>query len=214
MYNFTKNQCDGANETGSSTAMELEEAKLCFHFLKDKGLSVDTFVSDRHKGIAKWIRQTQPRTIHFFDIWHVTRSIHKKLFKASKKKGLEKITYWLKGVRNHLYWCVTSTVQGFKELILAKWKSFMFHVADKRKHHPNSLFTTCAHEDISPRKWIKIGTKEHEKMSTILLNKRILNDIQNLSPDTQTSCLEGFHATLNFWHPKMLCFSWMGTFCR
>lgn len=57
------------------------------------------------------------------------------------------------------------------------------------------------------------GTKEHDKMSTILLNKKILNDIQKLSPDTQTSCLEGFHATLNYWHPK-ICFSWMGTLCR
>jgi hypothetical protein len=26
--------------------------------------------------------------------------------------------------------------------------------------------------------------------------------------------LEGFHSTLNQWHPKMLCFSWLGTYCR
>lgn len=137
--------------------MELEGAKRCFQFLKDKELSVDTFISDRHKGIAKWIKETQPKTSHYFDIWHVARSIHKKLFKASKKKGFEIIAYWLRGVRNHLYWCVTSTVQGFQELIVAKWRSFMFHVADKHKDHPNSLFTSCAHKDITPRKWIKIG---------------------------------------------------------
>ena len=103
--------------------MELEGAKRCFHFLQSKELSVDTFISDRHKGIAKWIKQTQKsQTSHFFDIWHVARSIHKKLFKASKEKGYENIKYWLNGVRNHLYWCVTSTELGFEELILAKWK--------------------------------------------------------------------------------------------
>lgn len=41
-----------------------------------------------------------------------------------------------------------------------------------------------------------------------------MNDIKKLSNDAQTSCLEGYHATLNFWHPKMICFSWMGTYCR
>lgn len=34
----------------------------------------------------------------------------------------------------------------------------------------------------------------------------LLNDIRNLSSEAQTSCLEGFHATLNHWHPKMICF--------
>lgn len=37
---------------------------------------------------------------------------------------------------------------------------------------------------------------------------------KKLSADAQTSCLEGFHSTLNHWHPKMVCFSWLGTFCR
>ena len=138
--------------------MELEGAKRCFHFLQSKELSVDTFISDRHKGIAKWIKQTQPKTSHFFDIWHVARSIHKKLFKASKEKGYENIKYWLNGVRNHLYWCVTSTELGFEELILAKWKCSNTH-----KDHPYSLFTACAHEEIAQRRWNKIGRYDSTK---------------------------------------------------
>ncbi|KAK3728961.1 hypothetical protein QZH41_016823, partial [Actinostola sp. cb2023] len=35
-----------------------------------------------------------------------------------------------------------------------------------------------------------------------------------MSPEAQTSCLEGFHSTLNYWHPKMISFSWLGTYCR
>lgn len=46
------------------------------------------------------------------------------------------------------------------------------------------------------------------------MNTSIQNDIKKLSPDAQTSSLEGFHSTLNQWHPKMLCFSWLGTYCR
>lgn len=51
-------------------------------------------------------------------------------------------------------------------------------------------------------------------MKQILMNTRILNDIKKLSSEDQTSCLEGFHSTLNQFHPKMICFSWLGAYCR
>jgi len=42
----------------------------------------------------------------------------------------------------------------------------------------------------------------------------LLGDVKKLSPEAQTSALEGFHATLNYWHPKMISFSWLGSYCR
>ena len=59
-----------------------------------------------------------------------------------------------------------------------------------------------------------LGTAAYDKVTSLLSNKLMLKDIGNLSSDAQTSCLEGFHATLNHWHPKMIGFSWLGTFCR
>ena len=112
--------------------MELQGAKPCFDFILLAGLAICVFISDRHLGIAKWIRENHPKTSHFYDIWHVARSITKKLVKAGKQKGYEKITYWVKGVQRHLY----------------------------------------------------------------------------RQANAQTSCLEGN------WHPKMMCFSWLGTYCR
>ncbi|PFX22584.1 Neuropathy target esterase [Stylophora pistillata] len=77
-----------ANQTGSSNAMELEGAKLCFDYLqRDLGLTVKVFVSDRHRGIAKWIIECQPSVTHFFDQWHVAKGLVKKLLAASKQKG-------------------------------------------------------------------------------------------------------------------------------
>ena len=58
------------------------------------------------------------------------------------------------------------------------------------------------------------GTAAYDKLTSILTAKLLLGDIKKLSPDAQTSCLEGFHATLNHWHPKMIGFSWLGSFCR
>ena len=39
--------------------MELEGAKRAFLFLQSAGVAVKAFISDRHRGIAKWIRECQ-----------------------------------------------------------------------------------------------------------------------------------------------------------
>ena len=120
-------------------------------------VKIPIFISDRHRGIALWIRTCQMSTRHFFDIWHVSRSVCKLLLKYSNEKGSEIIKNWIKGVKNHLYWCVMSTKLGFESMILAKWTSFMRHVSNKHTDHKNPLFPNCVHQEIHCRRWIKNG---------------------------------------------------------
>ena len=75
----------------------------------------------------------------------------------SKEHGCEVIKTWIKGVRNHIYWCATSTTQGFEDMILAKWNSFMRHVSNKHKDHDIPIFRECAHGELQPHAWIKVG---------------------------------------------------------
>jgi len=75
-----------SNEAGSSNATELEGVKRCFTSLHQQNVRVDTFISDRHKGITKWLRECQRETKHFFDIWHIARSITKKMLKVGREK--------------------------------------------------------------------------------------------------------------------------------
>ncbi|XP_015761747.1 PREDICTED: uncharacterized protein LOC107340861 [Acropora digitifera] len=203
-----------SNETNGANQTELEGLKRCFKFMEQAGVPVKTFISDRHRGNAKWIREAKTQTVHYYDIWHVARSLWKKLLKASKEGGCEKISSWMKGIRRHLYWCATSTKPGFGALIVAKWSSFLRHVANIHSDHPNELYKKCHHEPLQDRLWIKRGTAAHDKLKNVLLNKTLLKDIANLSPEAQTSSLENFHATLNHWHPKMLGFSFLGSWCR
>ena len=42
--------------------MELDGAKRCFKFLKDSGLQIPIFISDRHKGIANEGKRRKPNT--------------------------------------------------------------------------------------------------------------------------------------------------------
>ncbi|CAH1242316.1 Hypp6572 [Branchiostoma lanceolatum] len=203
-----------SNECKNSNAMELEGAKRSFAFLSDAGLAVKTFISDRHKGIGSWLREEQKGTAHFYDLWHVCKSLVKELRKACKDKGCEVIKDWLKSIKKHLYWCALSTSQGFGELIVAKWKSIVRHIAGKHDDHPDTSFPTCAHGPLEQeRKWIFSGSKAHDKLSAVLLKKDRLADIKKLSSVAQTSCLEAFHSTLNHWHPKMTHFPWMGSYC-
>lgn len=43
--------------------------------LTDYGLSIDVLVTDRHRQIAKWIRENLSNVTHYFDVWHVAKGI-------------------------------------------------------------------------------------------------------------------------------------------
>ena len=139
-----------ANETGSNSKMELEGAKRCFSFIKKSGIAIRKFVSNRHTRIAKWIRETQHDTSHIVDVWHVARSVTKKMLKAVKVKNCECIKDWVKAVRNHLYWCATSTKEGFGEMIHAKWMSFLRHVRNVHHTHLKCLQNVHMRSQSSP----------------------------------------------------------------
>ncbi|XP_065065424.1 uncharacterized protein LOC135691494 [Rhopilema esculentum] len=180
----------------------------------DSEVLVSQFVSDRHRGVAKWLREEHPAIKHYFDIWHIARTLTKKLIKAGNENNCQIINKWTATIRNHLYWCATSSKQGFGQLIIAKWKSIINHIQDIYTHE-DPLFNTCIHQTFDrKRKWIKNGTTAFDKLKPILLDTRLLNDIKSISSDAQTSCLEAFHATLNHWHPKMINYHWLGTKCR
>ena len=137
--------------------MELDGAKKCIAFIEKNSLPIKALITDRHKGLAKWMREKHPEIIHFFDIWHIAKSLCKELLKASKEKGCDIIKDWMTGIRNHLYWCATSTTEGFSQLIVEKWKSIMYHVSNRHDVFPYKHFKKCAHEEVSKKKWIKLG---------------------------------------------------------
>ena len=65
-----------SNEVGSSNACELEGLKRTLKFLEDKGITkekIGTFITDRHKGINKHLRENLSETKHYYDTWHVAK---------------------------------------------------------------------------------------------------------------------------------------------
>lgn len=53
--------------------MEKEGLDRALKFLKDEGVPVGVLVTDRHKQINKWLRETHAEVKHYFDVWHIAK---------------------------------------------------------------------------------------------------------------------------------------------
>lgn len=53
--------------------MEKEGLARAISFLHGRQMSIGVLVTDRHRQINKWIRETQPNTKHYYDVWHVAK---------------------------------------------------------------------------------------------------------------------------------------------
>eukprot|EP00794_Sanderia_malayensis_P008530 gene8530-9443_t len=96
-------------------------------------------------------------------IYGMFPNLSKKVTKIGKKTDCEKVLFWMRGTKNHLYWSAQTTRNGFCKLILAKWKSILNHVANEHSQHEYPLFRACAHTPIAEcKKWIKIVKGEEQ----------------------------------------------------
>lgn len=83
--------------------------------------------------------------------------INKVLTKIAKEKDCSSLDDWITPCQNHFLWSATSTSSGDGNLILAKFKSFLYHIVNKHKDLPIPLFNKCAHGDIAHRRWLDEG---------------------------------------------------------
>ncbi len=49
-------------------------------YLESENLSVATLITDRHSKIAKHMREKYPNIMHYFDLWHLTKSNYSTFF--------------------------------------------------------------------------------------------------------------------------------------
>lgn len=53
--------------------MEMEGLIRGIKLIKKKKFKISTLVTDRHKQIAKWLRENEPEIDHRYDIWHLAK---------------------------------------------------------------------------------------------------------------------------------------------
>ena len=62
-----------SNEVGGSYYMEKEGLERVIAFMEKNGLRIKVLVTDRHRQIDKWIRETHTDMEHYYDSWHVAK---------------------------------------------------------------------------------------------------------------------------------------------
>uniref|UniRef100_A0A1X7TXK2 Mutator-like transposase domain-containing protein n=1 Tax=Amphimedon queenslandica TaxID=400682 RepID=A0A1X7TXK2_AMPQE len=203
-----------SNKVSGSPNMEKEGLIRTFKFFENTEVRVGTLVTDRHSGIAKFIREKYPQITYCYDGWHVAKSLRKKIEKLVKEKDCGIVGEWLKSIVNHLYWSAVSTPSGNSDVILAKWLSLDNHIQNKHSHS-SKHFKKCLHRRITRcRKWLKRHTKPSENLTKIIVDKRFCNSVKKLSPVYQTSKVEAFHSVVLHFAPKLVSFSYNGMLTR
>ena len=84
--------------------------------------------------------------------------LRKDLNNIARQKDCELLKYLVQPCVNHLHWSVISTPSRNGNVIMAKFNSFLGHIADEHEGHPDPLFDRCAHDnDIPDRTWLEKG---------------------------------------------------------
>ncbi|XP_064632509.1 uncharacterized protein LOC135490875 [Lineus longissimus] len=185
-----------SNEEGVNHSVNIEKEGLirCVRYLETEDVTISKIVTDRHVQINKWLRENLPDTDHRFDVWHLAKSLKKKVGKASKEKNCGILEEWRRSIINHLYRCAATTPDGDPNMMLAKWLSI-----------PGSQKGT---------KWLEQGSAASVKAGNIIDNAYFKPAVKKMSPGEQTSSIEAYHSLILHFAPKMTAFSFKGMLCR
>ncbi|XDV52549.1 hypothetical protein PO909_021269 [Leuciscus waleckii] len=201
-----------SNEVGGSYHMEKEGLRRSLDLLEESSIKLDCIVTDRRPQIQTFLKDRKIN--HYYDVWHMVKGLSKKVEKISREKDCSLVKKWHKSITNHLYWSASSSDSGPEKV--AKWTSIMNHIQDIHTHS-DPAFPLCQHEQRVSKdhsKWFHPGSTALNRLHRVLTNKRVLSDVEKLSPHYQTSTVESFHKVILHFAPKNVLFPFIGMLCR
>ncbi|XP_077523033.1 uncharacterized protein LOC144133822 [Amblyomma americanum] len=140
ILHFEQVQVGECADVQSSTSMEKFAFVKSLNMVKERGLKVASVTTDRHGQVTKYMRTQEPTIRHYYDCWHISKGIKKKLAAHAKRAGCSVLEIWIQPASNHLYWCAALS-DGSAELLTDMWKSMERHAANMHTGHPG-LYTT------------------------------------------------------------------------
>ena len=168
-----------SSETGSSVAMEKEGLRRSLTCLLDKGLSIDTISTDRHRGVGALMKPDYPHISHQYDVWHMAKSVVKQLTAKGKIKHCEQLLSWIQSISNHLWWAA-QTCNGDVTLLIEKWTSIVHHISNVHEWGggEGSKFNKCVRpalpaEEQRSKKWLQSGSLVHRTLKNVVYNKTL-----------------------------------------
>uniref|UniRef100_A0A803KFX0 THAP-type domain-containing protein n=1 Tax=Xenopus tropicalis TaxID=8364 RepID=A0A803KFX0_XENTR len=194
----------------NSYALEQSSFTKCLQTLLDEKVKVKILATDRHSGIRALMKSKFKKIDHQFDVWHLCKSIQKKLLAASKKRKCRDIAHWINAITNHLWWSSQTCKQNVN-VLLAKWKSVLFHVANKHTFKSLKYYKKCQHRRLTAAqkkdaRWIGCNHPAHSTLKEIINDRFLLRDIAQTEKFCHTGDLENFHSKVLKYKPKRISF--------
>ncbi len=202
------------SEATSSVAMEKVGCeRLLDRLLEELSVEIALMATDRHNGIRGLLKRytAEYGILHQFDVWHLVKSIIKRLVKLAKKAAFAGLAAWLPSNNNHLWWCADNC-ECNPEKLLEMWQSLLHHITNRHHWSYGQYFLECAHnpltdEQVNNTAFLKAGAPDHAALSKVVLDKRLNNDIRQLSEFCHTGALESYHSKFAKYVPHRKHFS-------
>ena len=203
---------------GNSQRMELDDFKRVVNRLQEYGIKIGSITTDRYKQIRSYMRKFLKHILHQFDVWHVGKSIKKKLVKLAKKKSCRSLNQWIKAIINHFRWCCASC-EGDPENLKEKWLSILYHITDRHRWKGFKTFKKCQHKKLTKKErsckpFLKQLNPAYEALESVVINESLLGALKFLTKFNHTGTLEVYHSLYNKYSPKRLHFSLRETIAR
>ncbi|XP_075715685.1 uncharacterized protein LOC142750570 [Rhinoderma darwinii] len=189
-----------------SYALEKIACKKILRNLLDLKLHVKMLCTGRRTGIRKMIKEEFSSIIHQVDAWHLAKSVGNKVACASRKKNCSELASWVSSVKSHLWWCAR-TCDEKPDVLVQKWNSLLLHVVNTHSWQADREYEHCHHDQIPEavcqrRKWLCKGGSAHNTLKTIVLNKKLQQDLRHVSTFCNSSALEVYHGATSKYRPK------------
>ena len=210
--------CTTANPNiKNSNAMEPMGLRNCLEEVKKAKIDVGILSTDRHVTIRKILRKEYPEIIHQFDVWHLVKSITKRLCALAKAKGTAVLSEWITSITNHFWWSAMSC-NGDVDLLREKWESLIYHAAGIHSWKDKQIFHACEHAPLTDcnTKWLKVGSAAHDALTKVVKDKNLIRDLTHVTMFCHTGEMEVhvYHSLLLKYVPKRQHFSYEGMVCR
>ena len=197
----------------SSVAMETEALDRSLEFVISNGLKIQTLATDRHVGVKSLMNEKYPNINHQFDVWHVSKNVTKRLHKKALSKDAKELMHWIRCISNHLFYC-SETCCGNPALLKEKWISCVHHVVNRHQFNGEHM-TQCEHgETDNDIDWLTPDSGAHKALKSVVLDKRLLTDMDKLTDFCHTGQLEVYHSMLLKYAPKREHFHYGGMQAR
>ncbi|KAK3105134.1 hypothetical protein FSP39_017944 [Pinctada imbricata] len=149
--------------------------------LRGKGMRIGELVTDAHLQIGAVMKRQYADIKHSHDIWHAAKNLGKKIIAAGQDKESKDLLKWTKDITNH-FWHTCKEANTYEEF-LTIWAGVLHHVVDEHEwalSYGTMDFGQCSHgalDDARNKPWLEKGTKAHEALRRIVLDKRLLNNV-------------------------------------